>query len=144
VPPSANSGWVDDRTAASRGSLSAVADADAFEKRARLPQRTWRECLGGARADSAADLLLRILPGAPILTVNSAAELIGRSTQATNEAVKRLTRARALSQTTVGRRNRAFEAPEVMRAFTDLERRLASPSGDTRTAPPSRRAPRRT
>ena len=125
-------------------SKRAVADADAFEERVRLLQRTWRERLGGARANSAADLLLRMLPGAPILTVNSAAELIGRSTQATNEAIKRLTRAKVLSQTTVGRRNRAFEAPEVIRAFTDLERRLASPSGDTRTAPPSRRVPRST
>jgi hypothetical protein len=47
------------------------------------------------------------------------------------------------AQTTVGRRNRAFEAPEVISAFTALERRLAGPSGDTRTAPPTRRVPRR-
>ncbi len=43
----------------------------------------------------------------------------------------------------VGRRNRAFEAPELIRAFTDLERQLASPTGDTRTTPPSRTVPRR-
>jgi hypothetical protein len=48
-----------------------------------------------------------------------------------------------LSQTTVGKRNRAFEAPEVIRTFTALERQLASPSGDTRAAPPTRRVPRR-
>lgn len=120
-----------------------VADAGAYEERVRLLQSLWRERLGGVRADSAADLLLRTLPGAPIVTVNSAAGLIARSTQATNEAIRRLTQAKVLSQTTVGRRNRAFEAPEVIRAFTDLERRLASPSGDTRTAPPSRRVPRR-
>ena len=121
----------------------AVADADAFEDRIQLLERTWRERLGRVRANSAADLLLRKLPGAPILTVQSAAETIGRSTQATNEAITRLTEAKVLSQTTVGRRNRAFEAPEVIRAFTDLERRLASPSEDTRTAPPTRRVPRR-
>ena len=106
----------------------------------------WRERLGRVRADSAVDLLLRRLPGAPILTVQSGAELIGRSTQATNEAITRLTEADVLSQTTVGRRNRAFEAPEapeVIRAFTDLERQLASPTGDTRTEPPTRRVPRR-
>ena len=95
------------------------------------------------RADSAADLLLRRLPGAPILTVQSAAELIGRSAQATNQAIARLAEAKVLSQTTVGKRNRAFEAPEVIRTFTALERQLASPSGDTRTAPPTRRVPRR-
>ena len=96
------------------------------------------------RANSAVDLLLRKLPGAPILTVQSAAELIGRSTQATNEAIARLTEAKVLSQTTVGRRNRAFESSDVIRAFTALERQLASPTGDTRTAPPARRVPRRT
>jgi len=132
--------WVGLFAAASK---RAVADADAFEERVQSLERTWRKRLGRARANSAADLLLRALPGAPVLTVQSAAELIGRSTQATNEAIARLTDAKVLSQTTVGRRNRAFEAPEVIRAFTDLERRLASPSGDTRTAPPIRRVPRR-
>ncbi len=121
----------------------AVADADAFEERVELLELTWRKRLGRVRADSAADLLLRRLPGAPILTVQSAAELIGRSAQATNQAIARLTEAKVLSQTTVGKRNRAFEAPEVIRAFTALERQLASPSGDTRMAPPTRRVPRR-
>ncbi len=120
----------------------AVADADAFEERVQLLELTWRKRLGRVRTDSAADLLLRRLPGAPILTVQSAADLIGRSTQATNQAIARLTEAKVLSQTTVGKRNRAFEAPEVIRTFTALERQLASPSGDTRTAPPTRRVPR--
>lgn len=121
----------------------AVADADAFEERVRLLELTWRQRLGRVRADSAVDLLLRRLPGAPILTVRSAAELIGRSAQATNQAIARLAEAKVLTQTTVGKRNRAFEAPEVIRAFTALERQLASSSGDTRTAPPARRVPRR-
>jgi len=121
----------------------AVADADAFEERVRQLELAWRERLGRVRAGSAVDLLLRALPGAPVVTVQSAAELIGRSTQATNGAITRLVDARVLTQTTVGRRNRAFDAAEVIRAFTDLERRLASPTGDTRTTPPSRRVPRR-
>jgi len=121
----------------------AVADAQAFEERVQLLETAWRERLGRVRAGSAVELLLRRLPGAPVLTVQSAAALIGRSTQAANEAIGRLTEAGALRQTTVGRRNRTFEAPEVIRAFTALERRLASPTGDTRTAPPTRRVPRR-
>jgi hypothetical protein len=48
-----------------------------------------------------------------------------------------------LKQVGVGRRNRAFEAPDVIDAFTALERQLASPGGDTRTSDPSRRVPRR-
>ena len=121
----------------------AVADAGAFEERIQLLEQTWRERLGRVRGGSAADLLLRRLPGAPVVTVQSASELIGRSGQATNQAVARLTKAKVLTQTTVGRRNRAFEAREVIRAFTDLERQLASTTGDTRTAPPTRRVPRR-
>jgi hypothetical protein len=38
----------------------------------------------------------------------------------------------------VGRRNRAFEAPDIIAAFTDLERQLASPEGDTHTSEPAR------
>lgn len=121
----------------------AVADADAFERRVGELEEAWRGRLGRVRAGSATDLLLRALPGAPVLTVQSAADLIGRSVQATNEAIARLASAGVLTQSTVGRRNRAFEADEVIDAFTDLERRLASPSGDTRTAPPARRVPRR-
>ena len=33
---------------------------------------------------------------------------------------------------------RAFEAKDVINAFTDLERQLASPGGDTRNPPPAR------
>jgi hypothetical protein len=75
--------------------------------------------------------------------VGRAADVIGRSFQATNEAVSRLIEAGILMQVSVGRRNRAFEAPELIRQFTDLERRLSSPEGDIRSSPPSRRVPRR-
>ena len=92
----------------------------------------------------ATDLLLAALPGAPILTVQAAADLTGRSWQAANEAVSRLAEAGVVRQVTVGRRNRAFEVPQLVRAFTVLERQPASPSGDTGTTPPTRRVPRRT
>ena len=42
------------------------------------------------RADSAADLLVNALPGAPVITVRSAAALIRRSEQAVNDAIPRL------------------------------------------------------
>jgi DNA-binding Lrp family transcriptional regulator len=98
---------------------------------------------GKVRANSAVDLLLNALPGAPVATVQSAATLIGRSEQAVNEAVPRLVDAGVLTQTTVGRRNRAFEALDLINAFTDLERQLASPDGDTLHSPPQRRVPQR-
>ncbi len=121
----------------------AVDDAMSFEQQARSIEASWREKLGRVRARSAADLLLGVLVGAPVVTVNSAAEMVGRSFIQTNEAIQRLVDAGILKQVTVGRRNRAFEAPEIIAAFTTLERQLASPEGDTRTSEPVRTVPRR-
>ena len=104
-----------------------VEDAAQFEARAQDIEQAWRVQLGRVRARSASDLLLRALIGAPMITVTGAASLIGRSYPQTNEAVNRLVEAGILRQVTVGRRNRAFEAPEIIDAFTDLERRLSSP-----------------
>ena len=123
--------------------LRAVEDANSFEERARLLQDEWRARLGPVRANSATDLLLRALPGAPLTTVSAAASHLGRTFQPVNAAIARLTDAGILRQVSVGRRNRAFEAPEVIEAFTALERRLASPAGDTRISAPSRRVPLR-
>jgi Fic family protein len=132
--------WVGRFAAACR---RAVADAARFEERTLQLQKSWRALLGSVRASSATDVLLRRLPGAPILTVSSAATLIERSFPAANGAIVRLAEAGILRQITVGRRNRAFEAPEVIEAFTALERQLASPGGDTRISEPARRVPHR-
>jgi Fic family protein len=123
--------------------IRAVADSDAFERRAQDIQRSWRDRLPSVRRNSATDLLLSALPGAPVITANSAAALIGRSFPAANNAVSQLVEAGVLNQITIGRRNRAYEAPEIIAAFTDLERQLASPEGDTLTSEPLRRVPRR-
>jgi Fic family protein len=121
----------------------AVEDAFAFEaKTAELEQR-WRAQMSRVRANSALDLLLRALPGAPVITAESAAALIGRTYKPANDAIQRLVDAGVLRQVTIGRRNRAFEAPEVIAAFTDLERQLASPQGNTRMSRPSRPVPAR-
>jgi Fic family protein len=120
-----------------------VADADAFEARVIEIQDAWRTRVGRIRADSATDRLIRALPGAPIVTVNGAGDLIGRSFQQTNQAIARLVEGGVLAQVSIGRRNRAFEASEIVDAFMDLERQLASPQGDTRSSPPARAVPRR-
>ncbi|MFZ0217188.1 MAG: Fic family protein, partial [Candidatus Dormiibacterota bacterium] len=120
----------------------AVDEATSFEHQTLAIEAGWRARLGTVRARSAADLILRALVGAPILTVGGGARLIGRSFVQTNQAVTRLVEAGILRQITVGRRNRVFEAPDIIAVFTELERRLASPEGDTRAGPPVRRVPR--
>ena len=110
----------------------AVDDAFWFENRAQQIEAAWRESIGRTRSGSATDLLLRALLGAPVVSGNSAASLIGRSFPQTNEAITRLAQAGVLHQVNVGRRNRAFEAPDLMNAFTELE---------TATRQPRRRFP---
>lgn len=119
----------------------AVEDAVAFERRISSIQESWRERLGPVREGSALDLLVRALPGAPLFTATGAAALVDRSFIAANEAIARLLDAGVIRQVSMGQRNRAFEAREIVTAFTDLERRLASPAGDTNLAPPARRVP---
>ncbi len=121
----------------------AVADADDHERQVHHIQARWRGAVGKVRSDSAVLRLIATLPGAPVVTVQSAAALIGRSVQATNEAIAHLERSGVLKQTTIGKRNRGFEATDLIDAFTALERQLASPAGDTRAAPPKRPAPAR-
>lgn len=120
-----------------------VEDALDFEDRVQKVQVRWRSHLGRIRAGSAVELLVERLPGAPIVTVRTAADLIDRSYQQTNEAIRRLEHAGILARTTVGRRNRAFEARAILDAFNDLERQLASPEGNTQASAPSRRVPGR-
>lgn len=119
-----------------------VADASTYERRAAELEVEWRERLGSVRANSGTDVLLRVLPGAPILTADSASTLLGRTYKPAAAAIQRLVDAGILRQVNVGRRNKAFEAPEVIAAFTALERQLASPEGDTRTSEPVRTVPR--
>ncbi len=121
----------------------AVSDAMIYEERICEIQRRWRDTVGTVRRNSTLDLLLETLPGTPVITVTGAARMLGRSFKAARGAVDELVRAGVLEQVNVGRRNRAFEAPDVLDAFTDLERRLASPTGDTRVTPPARRVPTR-
>ena len=120
-----------------------VEDAGHFEGRVRELQSDWRERVGRIRRDSAVSLLIDALPAAPVLTTSTAAELVGRSFQATSLAVDRLVGAGVLVQVNIGRRNRAFESHELVDEFTALERRLASPQGDTRISTPVRKVPRR-
>ena len=103
----------------------------------------WRSRVGTVRRDSSVDLLLSLLPGAPVITVGGASAMLGRSFAAVNNAVQVLVDGGILRQVNVGRRNRAFESAEVIDAFVALERQIASPADDTRVKRSVRPTPRR-
>ena len=105
----------------------AVQHASWFERRVRQLQLSWVKRSGNPRQGSAVRLLIGALPAAPVLTAGTASELTGRSFQAANLAISRLAGVGVLAQVSVGNRNRAFEAPELIEAFTSLERRLSDP-----------------
>lgn len=127
-------------TATSRACLDAQRYATSIDE----ITEEWRQMVGRVRANSSTDLLLRVLPGSPILTVDSATKLIGKSKARTTDAVNTLAEAGVLRQRNIGRqRYRVFEATAVLDLFTDLERSLASPTGDTLIDGPNRPVPRR-
>lgn len=122
--------------------VRAVRDAESFEDRVIALQAEWRMRLGDVRSDASSLKLVDALPAMPVITVKGASSVLGRSFAAANRAIEELVAAGIL---TGGRaqRNRIFEARELIDAFTSLERQLASPSGDTRAARPSRTVPDR-
>jgi Fic family protein len=110
----------------------ACADAQSYTARIGEIEQRWRRELGRVRADSAVALLLDCLPGAPIVTVDSATKLINRSPARAGDAINQLVNAGVLRQRNAGRqRYRIFEATDIIELFTGLERALASPTGNT-------------
>ena len=106
-----------------------------------LLERDWRAAAGPLRADSAASALISLLPAAPIIDVQSAEELVGCSNQAARLALAQLEQAGIISQLTVGRRNRAWEASAVFEVLNAFERHLATRrGGKTRLAQTRERA----
>jgi hypothetical protein len=121
--------------------LRACEDAAAFAEQLDQLETKWRSAAGNVRRNSATDLLLAALPGLPILTVETAAGTIDRSSPRTNEAVNHLRDCGILRQRTIGRRNRVFEVADLLEEITRLERRLASTAADTAVARPTRTVP---
>lgn len=127
-------------TASNRACLDAERYADQID----TMTAGWRHRLGTVRANSGIDRLLQVLPGAPVVSVDSASALIGRSKARTTDAVNALAEAGILRQRNVGKqRYRVFEATDVLGLFTGLERALASPTGDTASGWPVRTVPDR-
>jgi Fic family protein len=106
--------------------LQATNQAAAFEQDIREIVALWRLRLGSVRRGSSLDLLIAALPAAPVFTVQTASALIGRSFQAVNPAIERLQEAGIARSINVARRNRAFEATELVDAFVRMEDRITS------------------
>jgi Fic family protein len=87
-------------------------------------KRQWLEAAGNPRSDSAAAKLIDILPAHPVVNLRTALELTGASDQAVLRAFDRLQAADVIRQTTVGKRNRAFESVGLFALMDGLEREL--------------------
>lgn len=117
----------------------AAADAVAFEQRISEIQGKWRERLGRINRHSVALRIIELLPGSPIITIADAQRLTGGSKSSVIDAMRRLEAANVIAAVTAGRkRGHSYQAKEVVDAFLDLERQLASPAGDTLIEGPAR------
>jgi Fic family protein len=103
-------------------------------------QERWRSAAGHPRRDSTAEKLIRAFPGRPILDGKIAASLAGVSDEAARTALLALEEAGVLRPVVLGKkRNRAWEAPEVIELLDTFEWHLATP---TRSEQPRRPSPR--
>jgi hypothetical protein len=80
---------------------------------------------------------------AHVSIVPAAATLIVRTFNASHEAIQQLVEAGVLRQVHVGRRSRAYEAPDKGADFTTLERQLVRPERNTGKRKPPRKVPER-
>jgi len=112
---------------------SAAVESVAFGERVAELQDRWREQAGNPRRGSAAAALIDALPSHPVVNLRAAVEITGASEPAVLRAFGRLEQAGVLRQTTIGRRNRAFECVGLFSLMDDFERRLG-PAGRTPAA----------
>lgn len=126
----------------SNACIVACERAATFEEVVGRIQDRWREAVR-PRANSAADLLLDVLPSSPVISIESGARLTGRSREAVRQAVASLVDAGVLRQSAKNRKSNIFTARDVLDAFTAYERALAVPGGDTAVEKNVRRVPQR-
>ena len=88
----------------------------------------WQRQIGRMRRVSSIRRLLAVLPSAPVVTVETASALIGRSQANTGRAINRLVESGVLTQRNIGKqRYRIFEAAEVLNLVTELDQTLTNP-----------------
>ncbi len=108
-------------------------------------QEEWRVAAGNPRRTSATQKLIQALGRRPIVDIRAAGELVGVSYPQARQAVLALEAAGVLRPVVVGRRrNRAWEAPQVISLLDDFAFEAATPTrdGEPRRASPARRTER--
>jgi Fic family protein len=87
-------------------------------------QRRWMKQVGNPRKGSGPRRLIELLPSQPIIDVKTAAQLLGGSEERARQAIGRLQQGGVLSQTSVGRRSRAWECVGLFDQLDRFEREL--------------------
>lgn len=110
----------------------AASGASEFADQVAELQRRWIERAGNPRSGSGPLRLIELLPSHPVVDVKTATELLGGTAERARLAILRLDQAGVLRQTTVGRRNRAWESVGVFDLLDRFERKLGPPERSPR------------
>jgi Fic family protein len=102
----------------------AAIGAHEFADQVAALQHRWIEKAGNPRKGSGPLRLIELLPSHPIIDVKTAARLLGGTEERARLAILRLEQSGVLRQTTVGRRNRAWETVGLFDLLDQFERDL--------------------
>lgn len=105
----------------------AATGASQFAGRVAELQKKWIDSAGSPRRGSGARRLIELLPSYPIVNVRVATDLLGGSDEQARQALIRLQEAGVVRQTSVGRRNRAWESVGLFDLLDQFERELGPP-----------------
>lgn len=117
--------WVSYFATTVREATRAAAD---LETHLATLQESWRAA-GGVRRGSTAERLIDLLPAQPVLDVPTASRLAGTSEEAARLAINRLEERKVLQRIGGGKRNRAWEAPELWELLDRFEQGLERSQG---------------
>jgi Fic family protein len=115
----------------------AASGAMDLSERIGVLQEVWRDAANRPRRDSAAERLIAVLPATPIMNLEVARTLTGRSDQATLAALGALQAAGVLRETTAGRRNRVWESTGLFALLEQFERDYGDPQRTPASTRPS-------
>lgn len=90
-------------------------------------QEQWVNQAGSPRKNSGARRMIELLPAHPIVNVKTATQLLGGTSERARLAITQLEEAGVLQQTTVGRRNRAWECLGLFDLLDRFERAMGPP-----------------